>query len=275
MREIFDDIFDNQILDPTEAARRAMRPSLRKRFYERAEVGAGARETGFLIALDGKPVRTPARRMLAAPSQALAEAIAAEWNAQEQVIDPGRMPLTRLANAVIDAVADAPGPVAAEVEKYLGSDLICYRADAPAGLIERQGQAWDPLLAWAHDVLGARFVQVEGVMHAAQPAEAIAAAREAIPNDASDVKEMWRLGAVSSITTLTGSALLALALAHGRLDAEAAWAAAHVDEDWQMMQWGRDEIALARRAFRDAEFRAAAMVLDLMSEGAASISSRA
>jgi chaperone required for assembly of F1-ATPase len=172
------------------------------------------------------------------------------------VIDPGRMPLTRLANAVIDAVADAPGPVAGEVEKYLGSDLVCYRAGTPAGLIEMQAQAWDPVLTWAHEAFGARFVQVEGVMHAAQPLEAIAAARAGIPGDP------WRLGAVSSITTLTGSALLALALAHGHLDAETVWAAAHVDEDWQMAQWGRDEIALARRAHRQAELEAAAAVLN-------------
>jgi chaperone required for assembly of F1-ATPase len=257
MREIFDELYDNQTANPMEAARRAMRPPLRKRFYERAAAGEGGAE-GVPVTLDDKPVRTPLRRLLAAPTPALAEAIAAEWNAQEKEIDPGRMPLTRLANAVIDAVSDAPGPVATEVEKYLGSDLVCYRADTPAGLIEAQAQAWDPVLAWAHEALGARFVQVEGVIHAAQPDEAIAAARTAIP------AEPWRLGAVSSITTLTGSALLALALLHGRMDAEAAWAAAHVDEDWQMAQWGRDEVALERRAYRQAELQAAVKVLDAL-----------
>jgi len=257
MREIFDELYDNQTADPMEAARRAMRPPLRKRFYERAAAGEGGVD-GVPVTLDDKPVRTPLRRLLAAPTPALAEAIAAEWNAQEKEIDPGRMPLTRLANAVIDAVADAPGPVAAEVEKYLGSDLVCYRADTPARLIEMQAQAWDPVLAWAHEALGARFVQVEGVIHAAQPVEAIAAARGAIPGDP------WRLGAVSSITTLTGSALLALALLHGRFDAEAAWAAAHVDEDWQMAQWGRDDVALERRAYRQAELQAAVKVLDAL-----------
>lgn len=257
MRDIFDDLFSNQTANPMEAARRAMRPPLRKRFYRSATAGEGGAD-GFPIRLDDKPVRTPLRRLLAAPTQSLAEAVAAEWNAQEQEVDPGRMPLTRLANAVIDAVGDAPGPVAAEIEKYLGSDLVCYRAEAPAGLIEMQCRAWDPVLAWAHEALGARFVQVEGVMHAAQPREAIAAAHGAIPTDP------WRLGAVSSITTLTGSALLALAIAHGRLDAETAWAAAHVDEDWQMAQWGRDQVALARRAYRQAELEAAATVLDAL-----------
>ncbi|HEU5017764.1 MAG TPA: ATP12 family protein [Pseudolabrys sp.] len=256
MREIFDDIFKGEPTSPMEAARRAMRPPLRKRFYARAEIGERG-EAGFPVLLDGKPVRTPARRLLAAPSPALAEAIAKEWNAQTDAVDPARMPLTRLANAVIDAVADATGPVAAEVERYFESDLVCYRADGPAGLVARQSRAWDPVLAWAHETWGARFVQVEGVMFAAQPREAIAAARTAIPSDP------WRLGAVSSITTLTGSALLALAVAHAHLDAEAAWAAAHIDEDWQMEQWGRDEIAMQRRAFRYAELEAAVAVLRL------------
>ncbi len=253
MREIFTEIFENQPLDPREAARRGARPQLRKRFYERAHVGEG--EGDFALLLDGKPVKTPLRRPLAAPSRALTEKIAGEWNAQAELIDPGRMPLTRLANAVIDAVADAPQPVADEVANYLGSDLLCYRAEAPAGLVELQARHWDPVLAWARDALGARFVLAQGVMHVAQPKEAVAAARAGIPADP------WRLGAVSSITTLTGSGLLALALNAGALDDDAAWAAAHVDEDWQMSQWGRDDAALERRVFRQAEFTAAVAVL--------------
>jgi chaperone required for assembly of F1-ATPase len=255
MRDIFTEIFENQPLDPTEAARRSVRPRLRKRFYERAHVGEEAGEGGFPVLLDGKPVRTPARRLLAAPARALAEALAAEWDAQHDDIDPARMPLTRLANAVIDAVVDAPAAVADEVAEFLACDLLFYRADAPVGLVERQARRWDPVLAWARDDLGARFVTVEGVVFAEQPAEAVAAARAHVPH------EPWRLAAVSSITTLTGSGLLALAMNAGALDTEAAWAAAHVDEDWQMEQWGRDDIALARRAFRYAEFAAAAVVL--------------
>jgi chaperone required for assembly of F1-ATPase len=262
MRDIFNEIFENQLLEPMEAARRAMHPRLRKRFYRQAHVGAGG-EPGFAVLLDGKPVATPARRPLAAPTAALAEALAAEWDAQKAEIDPARMPLTRLANVVIDAVADAPEAVAAEVAKYLGSDLVFYRADAPAGLVARQAQAWDPVLAWAGDELGARFVPVMGVMFAEQPAAALAAACLAIPTETGHMKDIWRLGAVSSITALTGSALLALALAHDAITADAAWAAAHVDEDWQMEQWGRDEIALARRDYRRAEMQAAASVLML------------
>ena len=254
MRDIFTEIFENQPIDPTESARSSLRHRLRKRFYRQATVGEGG-QNRFPVLLDGKQVHTPARKPLAAPSRALAEAVAAEWNAQKDEIDPARMPLTRLANAVIDAVAEKPDAVAAEVEKYLGSDLLFYRAEAPAGLIERQGQAWDPVLAWARDAFGARFVLAQGVVHVAQPSEAIAAVRAAIPN------ELWRLGALSSITALTGSALLALALAEGLLDVDAAWAAAHVDEDWQMSQWGRDDLALARRDYRFAEMQAAALVL--------------
>jgi len=253
MRDIFSEIFENQPLNPMEAARRNARPALRKRFYRQAHVGeANGR---FVLLVDDRPVKTPARRALAAPTRPLAEKLAAEWNAQADVIDPARMPLTRLANTVVDAVAEATQPVAEEVAKYLTTDLLCYRADRPEGLVERQARAWDPILAWAREQFGARFVLAQGVMHVTQAAEVIAVMRAIIPS------EPWRLGAVSAITTLTGSALLALALNEAAFEAEAVWAAAHVDEDWQMEQWGRDEMALEQRAYRRAEFDAAATVL--------------
>jgi chaperone required for assembly of F1-ATPase len=165
------------------------------------------------------------------------------------------MPLTRLANVIIDGVAIAPPPVADEIAKYLASDLVFYRAGAPAGLVERQARHWNPVLAWARQALGADFRTGEGVVHIPQSDAALAAARAAIPDDP------WRLGAAHSVTTLTGSALIALALARGALDADAAWQAAHVDEDWNMAQWGRDALALERREFRHAEFKAAVAVL--------------
>lgn len=254
MRDIFDDLFHNEPLDPTEAARRNLRPQLRKRFYTRAHVADAA---PFSVLLDGRPVKTPAGNRLAAPTYRLAEAIAAEWEAQGERVDPATMPLTRLANTIVDGVAASPAPVSDEVSKFLGSDLLCYRADTPEGLVARQAQHWDPVLAWARDALGARFILGEGVMFVVQPDQAIAAARAAIPVDP------WRLGAVHMVTTLTGSALLALALAAGALDTDATWAAAHVDEDWNMDQWGRDEMALARRTARFAEMQAAATVLTL------------
>ena len=257
MRDIFDDIFRNQPLDPTEAARRNMRPQLRKRFYKTVTVEPQG--GGYAVLLDGRPVKTPARRTLAAPTPALAQALADEWEAQREVVDPAAMPLTRLANSIIDGVADKPDAVKAEVAKFLGSDLVCYRAGSPDGLVERQAQHWNPLIAWARDALGARFVLGEGVMFVTQPQEALAAAARAIPD------EPWKLGAVSAITTLTGSALIALAMAEDQLSPSDAWAAAHVDEDWNMHQWGRDEQALERRAAREVEMQAAAKVLALLS----------
>jgi chaperone required for assembly of F1-ATPase len=259
MRDIFEEIFVQAPIDPVEAVRRSARKALRPRFYKNAHVDQG--DDGFAIRLDGRAVRTPARRILQAPTRALADALAAEWNAQEELIDPLQMPLTRLANAIIDGVVDAPAAVAAEIEKYLGSDLVVYRAPGPPGLIARQAQAWDPLLDWARATLGARFVLAEGVNFVAQPAAALAAARAAIPRDP------WRLGALNAITTLTGSALIGLAVLAGRLAAAEAWAAAHVDEDWNMDLWGRDELALERRACHFAEMKAAATVLELHPAG--------
>jgi chaperone required for assembly of F1-ATPase len=250
MRELFETTPPD---DPIEATRRSARAALRARFYDKATTAAGA--DGHAVRLDDKPVRTPARRVLAAPTLALAEAIAAEWQRQKDVIDPAKMPLTRLANAIIDGVAEAPQPVADEIAKYLASDLLFYRAGSPPGLVERQVHHWDPILAWARQALGADFKRGEGVVYVAQPEAALAAARAAIP------LEPWRLGAVHVVTTLTGSALIALAMAHGALSSDAAWQAAHVDEDWNMAQWGRDEVAMARREFRFAEFLAAATVL--------------
>jgi chaperone required for assembly of F1-ATPase len=261
MRDIFEEIFENQPLDPTESARRNMRPNLRARFYQAATAGDGP--GSFQVLLDGRPVRTPARQILAAPVKPLAEALAAEWNAQRDKVDPAAMPLTRLANSVIDGVAPAPGPVAAEIEKYLGSDLLFYRAEAPAGLVSSQRAHWNPVVDWARETFGARFVLADGVIHAPQPAAAIASAMATVPKG-SDIAACWRLGALNVVTTLTGSALLALALAAGRITVEQAWTAAHVDEDWQMASWGRDELALQRRAYRLAEMQAAAAVLSAL-----------
>src|SRR6185503_10076098 len=254
MRELLEDLFGNEPIDPVEAARRNMRPNLRKRFYQAVTVGEGMPHP---ILLDGRAVKTPAGGALAAPSRPLAQAIAAEWDAQGDRIDPAVMPLTRLANTIIDGVAPNPEPVRQEIAKYLGSDLVCYRAATPEGLVARQAQHWEPVLAWAREAHGARFVLSEGVMFVAQPENAIDAVRAAIPSDP------WRLGAASAITTLTGSALIALAVAAQHLGVDEAWAAAHVDEDWNMDFWGRDELAMQRRAARFAEMQAAGTVLCL------------
>jgi len=262
MREILEEFREQQPLDPNEAARRGMRPRLRRRFYEQVTVSEG--EGGFGLALDGRPVRTPAQRALAPPTASLADVLAEEWRAQREHIDPASMPLTRLASSIIDGVADAAPEVAAEVEKYLASDLIFYRAETPEGLVRSQEAAWDPLITWARDALGAQFRTGVGVVHLPQTQDALTAVAAIIPRNNGSASDVWRLGATHSVTTLTGSALIALALLVGKLSVADAWAAAHVDEDWNMAQWGRDELALERQAYREAEMQAAGRVLALL-----------
>ena len=213
--------------------------------------------------LDGRAVRTPARKPAGRAGAPLAQAIAAEWSAQEKVVDPAAMPLTRLANSIIDGVAPAPAPVADEIEKYLGTDLLFYRASEPEGLVALQRQHWDPVVAWARDAFGARFVLAEGVMHVVQPARRSRRRAQAI-SGVDDARGHWRLGALNVATTITGSALLALALAERHLSPDEVWTAAHVDEDWNMQFWGRDELALQRRDYRRREFDAAALVLSAL-----------
>lgn len=254
MRDLFDEVAGKSPLDPNEAVRRTSRAQLPKRFYKNASV-AESEGGGFAVRLDDRPVKTPSRNALAAPDPALAEAIAAEWQAQGETIDPSTMPLTRLANSVIDGVTGRVEAVTDDVAKYFGSDLLCYRAAHPEELIAREAAHWDPVLYWAAEAFGAHFILAQGIIHAAQPDTAIAAARAALPADP------WSIGALHVVTTITGSALLALALAHGRLDADQVWAAAHVDEDWNIEQWGLDEEVAARRAAKQAEFTAAARVI--------------
>lgn len=233
-----------------------MRPDLPKRFYK--EAGVVERPEGFAIALDGRTARTPAKAQLAVPQRSLAEAMAAEWAAQDAVIDPSTMPLTRLVNVALDAVAHSRDEVAADIVAYSKSDLLCYRAEGPADLVRRQAEAWDPVLDWAAGRFGARLEVAHGIAHVSQP-EAVA---QAI-SDMLEGEEPLRLAALSLITTLTGSALLALAVAAGRLEPEAAWAAAHVDEDYQIERWGEDEEAMARRAARWRDMEAASRLLGL------------
>jgi chaperone required for assembly of F1-ATPase len=255
MRDVFEEIFalqSREAVDPTVAARRHMR-ALKRRFYK--EVAVRDDPAGFAVVLDGRPIRTPARRTLAPPRRPLADVIASEWSAQIEFIDPAAMPMTRLANTIIDGVAAAADELTAEIVNYLGSDLLCYRVATPKALVARQSLYWDPIVAWAKSALGAEFITVQGITHVRQPNDAIERASAVIPRDP------WRLGAVHAITTLTGSALIALAMLRGDIGIDVAWAAAHVDEDWNMEVWGRDELALKRRAYRLAEMEAAAKLL--------------
>jgi chaperone required for assembly of F1-ATPase len=253
MRELFDEALGKSPLDPEEAVRRTMRTARRKRFY--AKAGTVETPDGFAITLDDKRIRTPSGRQVVAPIRAIADAVAAEWDAQQELIDPLTMPMTRFANSVVDAVVDRVDAVKEDIAKYFQSDLLFYRAGHPDGLVAREAALWDPPLFWAAEALGAHFILAEGIVHVRQPETAVAAATAALPDDP------WSVAALHVITTLTGSALLALALLRGVIDSDQAWAAAHVDEDWNIEKWGADEEVAARRAARLVDFRAAASIL--------------
>jgi chaperone required for assembly of F1-ATPase len=242
--------------DGKEPAAPGERPSLPKRFYKDVAVKEEGGRSALL--LDGKPVRTPAKAPLAVPGNALAEAIAAEWRAQGTHIDPRTMPLTKLANTVIDGVEGRAKEVIDDIVAHAKSDLLCYRAGGPEGLVAEQTKHWDPVLAWAKAALRAPLDLAEGVVHVTQPEASIAALR-------SEVEKLDTVGlaALHVMTALTGSALLGLAVVLKHLTPDAAWRAAHVDEDYQIGRWGEDAEAKARRDARKADFDAAARALQL------------
>jgi chaperone required for assembly of F1-ATPase len=241
--------------DPVAAAQLAMRNALPKRFYAQAAVSE--QDGLFHVALDGRTARTPARRPLAVTSRRVAEALAAEWEAQDGQIDPARMPLTRLVNSAIDGVADQQQAVRDEIVRYAGSDALCYRSGEPEALVARQDAVWNPIIAALEARLGARFVMAQGIVFAAQPEPVLAA----VARRAGTIPAPLALAGAHAVMTLTGSAILALAMAEGLIAPDAAWDAAHLDEDYQSEIWGRDEEAAERRAARRTEFDAAALLL--------------
>lgn len=228
-----------------------------KRFYAQAAAVPG--EGGFVLALDGRSARTPGRAVLALPTLSLGEAVAAEWNAQGPIIEPATMPLTRLANTTIDGVAATVDEVREDIVRYAGSDLVVYRAGDPDRLVADQAAAWDPVLGWAREELGARFVLREGLMFVEQPTSSLDRVRARLAGETSP----FALAALHVMTTLTGSALIALMHGAGALDLDAAWQAAHVDEFYQESRWGADDEALDRRGRRQAEFATASRMLTL------------
>ncbi|MGH6793275.1 MAG: ATP12 family chaperone protein [Methyloceanibacter sp.] len=236
------------------AGRKAALP---KRFYQ--DVTVEDEGDGAALRLDGKPVRTPLKNPLALPTRGLAEAVAEEWRAQGERIDPETMPLTKLANSVIDGVHGNEDAVIDDIVAHAASDLLCYRADGPHGLVAAQEAEWNPVLDWAKDALDAPFIRAEGVMHATQPQASLDRIKERLQR-----LDAFSLAALHVMTGLTGSALLALAVALGLLTPEEAWKAAHVDEDWQIGKWGEDAEAAARRAHRRRDFAAAVRVLHLV-----------
>jgi chaperone required for assembly of F1-ATPase len=257
--------------DEEESGRRQVRASLPRRFYKTATVAAvpprafpdsgsvGQRTpAAWRVLLDDRPIRTPAKRELAVPARQLAEAIAAEWRAQGDEVDPARMPLTRLANSAIDGVAGRRPAVRAEILKYLASDLLCYRAPEPGELVRRQADAWDPILDWCHEAFGVRLAVTAGIVPVGQPQLQGTALSTWL-----DSLDAFELAAVYAMTALLGSALLGIAHAQGRLDRAGAWAAAHVDEDFQAEKWGVDSLAKARRDRHWQEFEAASRLFEL------------
>jgi chaperone required for assembly of F1-ATPase len=227
------------------------------RFYKAAT--ARPADGGWEIALDARPVKTPARAPLVVPSEALGEAIAAEWEAQVDKVDPRSMPLTGLANAAIDRVAADPEGFARGLASYGESDLVCYRAADPAGLVARQAELWDPLIAWARRRFDVDFEIVCGIIHRPQPRATL----DRLVHAAA-VRSPFELAALSPLVTISGSLLIALALAEGAIDVDAAWSAAILDETFQAEQWGEDQQAAAALGARRRDFEAAYRFLRLL-----------
>jgi chaperone required for assembly of F1-ATPase len=226
-----------------------------KRFYRAVDVASGDL-AGWRVILDGRVARTPKKRPLEVGSEPLARALAIEWEAQAVEIDPATMPLTTLVCTAIDTVAESAAAVGDEIAAYAMSDLLCYRAEGPAGLVARQATHWDPVLDWAATSFGVRWRVGAGLMPVAQDVQARVAVRDALGE-----LTPLRLAGLHVLTTLSGSALLALAHLRGRLSLDEVWIAAHVDEDWQISLWGEDNEATARRAQRRRDAEAAALVV--------------
>lgn len=225
-----------------------------KRFWRDVAIDADR-----VVRLDDRPVRTPGRVPLALPRMALAEAVADEWRAVGDTIDPRAMPLTGLANAAIDRVAPDLPAFARGIAVYADSDLLYYRADQPPELAARQAAAWDPLLDWARERYNVHFEPVAGIVHHAQPAATLQRLGDAVA-----ARDAFALVPLSPLVTITGTLVGTLALAEGAIDADPLWNAAHVDEDWQAEHWGEDSLATQARAHRRGEFDAAARFLSLL-----------
>jgi chaperone required for assembly of F1-ATPase len=245
--------------DPVKNAQKAMRAVLPKRFYKLAQ--AVETDAGFAVQLDGRTAKTSGKNPLVLPNRVLAELVAYEFDAQKEFIDPFSMPVLRIANPSIDSVSGLMAEVRADMANYAGTDLLCYRAHEPEKLIARQNTQWNPIIARVEEEIGARFILAEGVMHVAQlepTLSAFAARLETATPDA------FTLAATHVLTSLSGSAMLALSVTADWLSAADAWAAAHLDEDWTIEFWGDDLEAQARRAKRWIEFEAATQVIRAM-----------
>ncbi|SDZ74045.1 ATP12 family chaperone protein [Rubrimonas cliftonensis] len=242
---------------PEQIARAADARPVRRRFW--SEALALETSSGWGVALDGKPLQTPARAALAIPVRAVAEAMAAEWNGAGEAFDPLAMPITRAVNTAIDRVAPNRAAVAAEVAAYGESDLLCYRAEAPEALVSREAAAWDPWLAWMRETWGAPLVCASGVLHVEQPPTSVARLRALVAG-----RDAFALTPLHEMVALSGSLVLGLAVAEGALDPAEGWAISRVDETWQAEQWGEDAEAAGAAARKAADFAAAARLAALL-----------
>lgn len=229
-----------------------------KRFWKQA--AAVRSGEGWGVELDGRPVKTPARAPLAVPTEALAEAIAKEWSAVGETLDPRALPLTGLANAAIDRVAVGKEAFTANLANYAQGDLSCYRADSPRELVVRQEERWDDLLGWARRRFDVDFVTTSGILHVDQPAATV----ERLSHELA-VLDAYRLAGLSPLVTIGGSLLAALAVLEEAITPETAWETVTVDDRWQLDQWGSDAEAETALENRRRDFLAAARFLDLLS----------
>jgi len=218
-----------------------------KRFWEHTDVEP--RDAGFTVTLDGREVKTPAKTPLIVPTEEMAVAIALEWKAQEEKVDPLTMPCTRSANAALDKVTQQFNEVVDLIAAYGGNDLICYRAEGPESLIRRQSQAWDDLVDWSATALSAPLKITTGIMPIDQEKPTLDALHGLVAG-----LDPFRLTAFHDLTSISGSLILALAITKDRLTADDAWTLARIDEDWQIEQWGEDEEASEQAALKRAAF---------------------
>ncbi len=255
MRNFLEDAFEHRD-DGYGKVQRAMKAPLPKRFYKKAE--AATLEDGHAVLLDGRPTRTPGRVPVRVPDKAIAEVMAAEWNAQKEEIDPETMPVVRLINAAIEGGADKLSELRAEVLKYAGTDLLFYRADNPTELREEQERHWDPILTTLARHFGVSFETTRSIAHVAQPEPTLVALASAL-----EMNGLLSAASLVLLTGITGSGLLALAVRDGLVTPDEAWDAAHVDENHNMRLWGADSEALKRLEKRRRDFDAAVVVLSL------------
>ena len=235
------------------------KPQKLKKFYKKASVKG--KKAPFSIALDGMVMKTPLKATLEIPSRALAKAIAGEWNAQEEFVEPNLMYLTKYANTAIDRVETRKDNIVDEIVAFASSDMVCYRANTPQGLVDMQASAWDRVLEWASERHGLNFICVAGIVYASQPEATLVTAHGVL-----SAHDAYMLTAIHNLTTLTGSALLAMAVVEGAITDDEGWSAAHVDEDWNISQWGDDDEAIQRRTFRKTDMMAAVHLLETLDE---------